>query len=147
MDTATLIRNATLKAVESVMAEYHLIPKSAPVAPVEVAPVAPVAEPATILILKKNGNTYREIPIIGQSRNEIKNLNAFKILFESGYHHYEICRMVKGEGYSRDACGYVDLCEMAKVHRFSDVKKNVLRSMKGRTANITGRIANIDNLI
>ena len=147
MDTATLIRNATLKAVESVMAEYHLVPKSAPVASVEVTSASPVAEPATIKIHQKNGKVYREIQIRNQSRNEIKILHTFKVLFESGYHHYEICRMVKGEGYSREACGYVDLHEMAKTHRFSDVKKNVLRTMKGRTANLTGRIANLDNLI
>lgn len=147
MDTATIILNATLKAVESVMSEYHLVPKSAPVTPVAPVEVAPVAEPATIKIHQKNGKVYREILIRGQSRNEIKILHTFKVLFESGYHHYEICRMVKGEGYSREACGYVDLQKMAKTHRFSEVRKNVLRSMKGRTANLTGRIANLDNLI
>jgi len=147
MDTATLIRNATLKAVETVMAEYHLVPKNAPVAPATPVEVDPIVEPATIQIHKKNGKVYREIPIRRQSRNEIKNLHVFKILFESGYHHYEICRMVKGEGYSREACGYVDIHDMAKSHRFSDVKKNVLRTMKGRTSNLHGRIANLDNLI
>lgn len=136
MNLATATIADLINAGISVTLNPVALTLSASEAPV-VAPVTSTVESesrkadSTIQAKYKNGNLYREWNLSNFDKETQKSLKLFTVLFNDGYHAYQIMRMTRFSG---------NLESIALRFKFTAIRRNILEEIRVDTFGIIARI-------
>lgn len=98
------------------------------------APKAPEAASKDDLIVAKfkNGSTFRSWNIEHFTKEERKTLQMFALLFNDGFHAYQIAKMAGFPGKALES--------IAREYRFTFIRRNVVDSLRFYTVGLIARI-------
>lgn len=98
------------------------------------APKAPeAASKGDMIVAKfKNGSTFRSWNIEHFTKEERKTLQMFALLFNDGFHAYQIAKMAGFPGKALES--------IAREYRFTFIRRNVVDSLRFYTVGLIARI-------